>query len=276
MARMHRLLCLAGGLMVGALGCRVVAQAPTGATPKPPVTDPPFTPGGVYRQHDLKRPQPRVVTPGRDAMVIGPPSDAVVLFGGTDLSAWDQDQRQPDGKTTQRVSPPNWPIRDGYFEVKPRSGSIVSRARFGDCQIHLEWATPQQVVGNSQGRGNSGLFIAGHPEIQLLDSYQNPTYPDGQAGALYGLYPPLVNASRPPGEWQVYDVLYRAPRLNAAGRKTDSATYTVFHNGVVVQNCVAVPGEAAQSTIGLQDHNNPMRFRNIWVRPLGEYDQTRP
>ncbi len=144
---------------------------------------------------------------------------------------------------------------------------VFTREKFADAQLHIEWAAPAEVKGSGQGRGNSGIFIHGHPEIQVLDSYQNDTYPDGQASGVYGFYPPLVNATRKPGEWQFYDIIYVAPRLEQ-GHVVKAATFTVFLNGVLVQNGVEVPGSAVECPLGLQDHHNPVRYRNIWFRRL--------
>jgi hypothetical protein len=197
------------------------------------------------------------------------PSDAIVLFNGHDLSQWTRTGR---GTNALPSTTPLWKIENGYMEVTPEGGGIVSKEKFADCQIHLEWATPSVVTGKSQGRGNSGVILSGHPEIQVLDSFENDTYPDGQASALYGQYPPLVNASRKPGEWQTYDIIYYAPRLDATGKITKPATYTVLHNGLLVHHAVEVPGATVESTLSLQNHNNPVRYRNIWVRRLRGYD----
>jgi hypothetical protein len=226
-------------------------------------------------QHDLNRPQPRVVTPvaGVPAATSGlAPSDAIVLFDGKDLSAW---KSQKDG------SPAAWKVENGYFEVVKGKGAIETRQSFADVQLHIEWMTPTPPTGESQARGNSGVFFAGSRyEVQVLDSYENKTYPDGMAGSLYGQFPPLVNASRPPGEWQAYDIVYEAPRFDAAGAVTKRARLTVFHNGMLVQhareligpttNKVRTPYSAHPEALpmSLQDHGNPIRFRNVWVREL--------
>lgn len=233
-----------------------------------------MTPGGRWRPHDPNRPHPAVVsppTPSTLAQAGRPPSDAIVLFDGTDLSHW---QRVAKGQSRGESgsSTPAWTVGDGYMEIVPKSGWLYSREKFGDCQIHIEWATPAEVKGDGQGRGNSGIFIDGHTEIQVLDSWHNDTYADGQAGALYGLYPPLVNATRPPGEWQSYDIIYIAPRLEN-GKILKPALYTVFLNGVLLHHAAEVPGDAVKCAIGLQDHHNPVRYRNIWVRELKSYDE---
>jgi hypothetical protein len=179
-------------------------------------------------------------------------------------------------------SPSKWVVRDGYMECTPGSGYIRTRRCFGDVQLHLEWAAPAKPQGSGQGRGNSGLFFGlDRYEVQILDSYENETYADGQAGAIYGQYPPLVNASRPPGEWQTYDVIYLAPRFDGEGRLVSPARLTVFHNGVLIHYHVPLTGPTQwinrppygahpeKLPISLQDHGNPVRFRNIWVRELG-------
>ena len=237
-------------------------------------TDTPLIPYGKWRVHDAARPRPAMVSPGVDG---SPPSDAVVLFDGTDLSHW---HHVKDGESTA----PTWKLGDGYFETVPRSGQLVSKEKFGDCQVHVEWATPSEVKGDGQGRGNSGVFLMGTYEIQVLDSWENLTYADGQAGAMYGQYPPLVNASRKPGEWQCYDIIFEAPEFKD-GKMCEPAYVTVIHNGVVLHHRQAFHGQTfhrrvgvytehpAEGPLSLQDHGNPIRYRNIWVRPLGDYDQ---
>lgn len=234
-------------------------------------TDTPKLPDQPWRVHDADRPNPPVIDPGPAPAPAPVPSDAVVLFGGDDLSAW----RHGDGRKAE------WIVAgDGAIQVKPGTGDIVSRDEFGDCQLHIEWATPAEVVGESQGRGNSGVFFFGVYEIQILDSYDNQTYADGQAGAIYGQYAPGVNASRAPGEWQSFDIVFEAPRFDSGGSLVEPAYVTVFHNGVLLHHRRAFLGRTAHRTlpeytphadagpIKLQDHGNPMRFRNIWVRPL--------
>ncbi len=220
--------------------------------------------------HDMNRPRPPVVTPAPFDRPTAPPSDAIVLFDGTDLSAWERVGGGPAG----------WRVVDGYMEVVPGSGNIQTRQAFGDVQLHLEWSVPETVTGEGQGRGNSGVFLMGRYEVQVLDSYQNDTYPDGQAAAIYGQYPPLVNAMRPPGQWQTYDIVFRRPRFDAEGRLLQPARMTVFHNGVLVQDCAVLTGPTAHRArppyephpdrlpLMLQDHGDRVRFRNIWVRPL--------
>ena len=224
-----------------------------------------------YRSGDRTRPRPKVIDPGTASSADkpgAPPSDAVVLFGGTDLAAeWVRAGKKGD------EAKPAWKVENGYAEIAPRSGAITSLKKFGDSQIHVEWATPREVKGNDQGRGNSGIKLGGFGEVQILDSYQNDTYPDGQAAALYGKFPPLVNASRKPGEWQSYDIVTHLPQVDADGKVVKPGVITVLHNGVVVHHAVALGGRFGEFAITLQDHGNPIRFRNIWVRKLGDYDQ---
>jgi len=239
--------------------------------------DTPLVPGTQWHVHDGLRPQPRIVTPAATfSHLAAAPSDATVLFDGKDLSQW----QLANGK------PAPWKVENGYMEVSPKSGSIRTRGKFADFQLHIEFATPAKVEGNSQGRGNSGILMNGIYEVQVLDSYNNVTYPDGQAGALYGQTPPLVNASKPPGEWQTYDILFESPRWDTNRKLIKKANVTVIHNGVVLHHKREYLGTTPHQQVGnynnphppemyieLQDHNNPMRFRNIWVRSIGEYDQ---
>jgi len=212
--------------------------------------------------------EPPIVTPGRTSA--DPPSDAIVLFDGKDLSHW----RGKDGGAAK------WNVRDGYVEVAPGAGDITTAEKFGDVQLHIEWATPSIVKGEGQERGNSGVFLMGHYEIQVLDSYDNKTYFHGQAGSVYKQYAPLVNASRPPGQWQSYDIIFRAPRFDEQGKAMERARVTVLHNGALIQNNVEIFGNtyndrpavytahAPLEPLRLQDHGNPVRYRNIWIRRL--------
>ncbi len=225
----------------------------------------------AWKVHDPQRPIPPTVTPGEQDHL--PPSDAVILFDGKDLSAW-QGTKQPD-------QPAPWKLENGYIEVLPGSGDIQTKQAFGSCQLHIEWAAPELVQGKDQGRGNSGVFLMGLYEIQILDSYQNPTYADGMAGAVYSQNPPLVNACRQPGQWQTYDIIFHAPQFKD-GKLTRPADVTVLHNGVLVQDHWILTGPTAwqkrppysphpdKLPLSLQDHGNPVRFRNIWLRPLTE------
>jgi len=236
-------------------------------------TDTPFLPGGKWRVHDDARPRPVVVTPGKTAT--NAPSDAIVLFDGTDLSEWVMEKDN---------APADWIVKDGYMEVPPKGktvgGFIRTKREFQNFQLHIEWATPAKVEGNSQGRGNSGVFLLGEYELQVLDSYHNKSYADGQASALYGWKPPLVNASRKPGEWQSYDIVFEAPKWDANGDLLKKAYITVFHNGVLTQNHQAYLGPTGHKRVAnynkvsekgplkLQNHGNPDRFRNIWIREI--------
>lgn len=209
----------------------------------------------------IKWEEPPVVTPGENNSA---PSDAVVLFDGTDLSAWENAQ--------------NWKIEDGAMVCG--KGDIRTKASFGDCQLHIEWSAPVPAKGSGQGRGNSGVFLMNTYEIQILDSYENTTYFDGQAGAIYKQTPPQVNAMRPPGQWNVYDIIWTAPRFGEDGKLESPAYITALHNGVLILNHFELKGDtpfnrppqyrkhADRLPIRLQDHGNPVRFRNIWVRDI--------
>jgi hypothetical protein len=226
----------------------------------------------AFKAHDMARPRPPVVQPAAQALPVPPPADAVLLFDGKSLSEW----RSADG------GPAKWVVKDGAIESVPGSGYLYTARGFGDVQLHVEWAAPVPARGTSQGRGNSGVFLMGLYEVQVLDSYQNDTYPDGQAAAIYGQYPPLVNACRPPGEWQGYDIVFRRPRFRPDGGLVTPARITVVHNGVLVQDAVepwgptswlqALPytAHADRLPLGFQDHGNPVRYRNIWLRELPE------
>ena len=224
-----------------------------------------------WKPHDRNRPAPTAVDPGPpgpENFVAPAPADAIVLFDGKDLSKW----AHKDG------SPAKWKVADGYFQVMTKTGDIFTRQPFGDMQLHVEFAEPSPAVGEDQDRGNSGIIIMGLYEIQVLDSYKSATYPDGQAGAVYGQYPPLVNASRPPGQWQTYDIVFHAPRFEGDGKLLRPAHVTVLHNGVLVQDHVEIHGPTATGEpykahaekllLELQDHHHPVRYRNIWVREL--------
>ena len=229
------------------------------------------TPSG-WRAHDLTRPRPAVVTPGQAAELVPPPSDAVVLFDGSSVDAW----RNAKGEAA------GWVVRDGAMEAVPGAGFVFTRREFGDIQLHVEWAAPTPVHDSGQDRGNSGVFLMGSYELQVLDSYRNDTYPDGQAGAAYGQYPPLVNASLPPGQWQSYDIIFRRPRFDSTGTLTAPARMTALQNGVLILDNVALWGPTNwlqanryepghdRGPLALQDHGNPVRYRNIWVRELPE------
>jgi len=242
----------------------LLAQAPSNLG----YTDTPVLPGLPYRVHDPARPRPPIVTPA--AGVGDAPSDAIVLFDGKDLSGWTA-TKQP------------WKVENGYLEVVPNSGDLRTKETFGDVQLHIEWAAPAQVRGDSQNRGNSGIFLQRLYEVQVLDSFENLTYADGQAGALYGQWPPLVNPVRRPGEWQSYDIVFEAPRFEGS-RLTKPAFMTVFLNGVLLHNRKELMGptvhralasyspQAPDAPLVLQDHQQPVRYRNIWIRRLQPYD----
>ena len=216
---------------------------------------------------EVWEPEPRRVTPARDGKV---PSDAIVLFDGQDVSEW----RHRDGSAVK------WALTDGALTVVGGTGNIETRRAFENIQLHLEWRTPDVVDGTGQRRGNSGVFLQGRYEIQILDSFQNRTYSNGQAASLYKQRIPLVNASLPPGEWQSYDIVFRAPRFGASGELETPAFVTVFHNDVLVLDNVEIQGDttyignpsysphAPRQPLMLQDHWNPVSFRNIWVREL--------
>lgn len=223
--------------------------------------------------HDPTRPQPDVIDPGTPSTIKKagqPPSDAIVLFSKDNLDEW----LTRDGK------PADWNVKGSTFECVPEKATIYTKKSFGDCQLHVEFATPKEVKGSSQGRGNSGVFLMGKYEVQILDNYDNETYPDGQATAIYGQTPPLVNACRAPGVWQTYDIVFKRPRFASTGDVIQPATMTVFHNGVLVQYHTALTGPTTwqirtayhahedRLPIQLQNHSNPVRFRNIWIRDL--------
>jgi hypothetical protein len=208
-------------------------------------------------------PKPKVIDPGP---VGGPPSDAIVLFDGKDLSKWDGGD--------------HWIVKDGYAVANQRS--IRTKQSFGDCQLHVEWAAPEKVSGSGQGRGNSGVLLMTQYEVQVLDSYHNDTYYDGQCASIYKQHPPLVDACRKPGEWQTYDILFKTPRFDAQGKLTRPGYVTVLHNGVLVQDHFELQGDTSyvrapryeahppKMPLELQYHWNPVRFRNVWIRELPE------
>jgi hypothetical protein len=220
--------------------------------------------------HDLNRPQPRVVAPGPAGPPVPPPADAVVLFDGKDLGQW----------TDAKGQPARWKVDNGYMEAVPKSGGIRTAQGFGDCQLHVEWMAPSPAKGTGQDRGNSGVFLMDVYEVQILDCYDNTTYADGMTAAIYGQFPPLVNACRPPGEWQTYDIVFHRPRFDKDGKALAPARMTVLHNGLLVHECAVLTGPTAHKArpaykahadrlpISLQDHGHPVRFRNIWLREL--------
>jgi len=240
------------------------------AQDKPGFKDTPMLPGGQWRVHDADRPAPVAVAPA--AAAGGPPADAIVLFDGHSLDAW-----KPD-----RIA---WPIENGALIIPSRAKSggennLVSKQSFGDVQMHLEFRSPNPPTKSSQDRGNSGIWFMQRYELQILDGYRNPTYADGTVGGVYGWKPPLVNPARKPGEWQTYDIVFERPRFAADGSLVRPAYVTALLNGVLVQNHQAMLGttnwrHVARYTahpdaapIQLQDHDSPVAFRNIWIRPL--------
>ena len=255
------------------------AQPPGGAgRGQAPETGAPI-PGQKWIVHDPDRPQPKKVTPGLPIPEVRPPSDAIVLFDGKDLSQWVTLVR--GGGTDE----PKWKVENGYMEMVPRSGSLATKARFGDIQLHLEWMVPKGADPSRKGqmRGNSGVILMGHYELQVLESFDNPTYADGSAGAIYGLYPPMVNPTRPEGDWNEWDVFFEAPRFS--GEKVTKPPYvTLVYNGVLVHNHAELIGDTSilplaqfrphgpEEPLVLQGHAGPIRYRNIWLRRLTGYD----
>jgi hypothetical protein len=260
---------LSFGLVAGLVS---IAALPAAAQEKPGFKDTPILPGGQWHVHDSDRPTPQPVTPAANPG--GAPADAVVLFDGKSTDAWVPEKGV-------------WPIKDGAMTIPSRAGSggesnLVSKQSFGDVQFHLEFRSPNPPTKTSQDRGNSGIWFMQRYEVQILDGYQNPTYADGTVGAVYGWKPPLVNAAREPGEWQSYDVVFERPRFAVDGKLVRPAYVTAFLNGVLVQNHQAMLGTTIwrqvasykahpdAAPIQLQDHDSPVSFRNIWVRPLSE------
>lgn len=272
---MKRLFAIFAGLMIGLTVIPTQGFAAKPESEREQHKNNPKLPDG-WRVHDLDRPRPPVVKPGATAAET--PSDAIVLFDGSDLSEWNgcvstnkKNKYNPEGEAL-------WKVKNGYMEITP-TGGLISKKKFGDCQIHLEWAAPVPPKGTSQDRGNSGIFIMGKYEVQILDCYENVSYADGMTGALYGQHPALANACRKSGEWQTYDIIFTAPRFE--GDDILSPAYaTVIHNGVLIHNHTPFLGLSTykklpvyeahedRGPILLQDHNNPVRFRNIWVREL--------
>jgi len=263
-------------LGVGAMVSVGAQEAAAPAADERPVVGPgyddtPMIPGSEWRVHDNRRPHPPVVNPDeaeRAELPTTPPDDAIVLFDGTDLSAWRKDNGEPA----------SWKVTDGYMEAVKKGGSIRTRADFGSCILHVEWASPNPPKGDSQNRGNSGVFLMGRYEIQVLDSYESLTYADGQCAALYGQKPPDVNVCRKPGEWQTYDITFAAPQF-AGDTLVKPAVVTLYHNGVLVHDKIELMGATAHKNvakysphgkgpISLQDHGSPIRYRNIWIKPL--------
>lgn len=272
---------LSTGAAAGGLSLAHAQPQQTGGQPNPDLgfKDTPMLPGTPWHVHDPDRPHPRVITPASTPG--GPPSDAIVLFDGKDMSQWVQRGR---GDQRNTMVPAKATMGDGYFALIANAGDLFTREKFGDCQLHIEWASPVPPTGNSQNRGNSGVLLMSRYEIQVLDAWNNPTYADGQAGAIYGQYPPLVNPARRPGEWNTYDIVFEAPKFEGA-KLVKPAYFTVFYNGVVVHNRQESMGpmvyrrvahytpQPAEDALMLQDHHHPVRYRNIWIRRLGGYDE---
>jgi hypothetical protein len=258
-------------------------------------TDTPMLPELPYHVHDPGRPHPHVVTPA--AQQGGAPSDATVLFDGKDLSQWTFSRRAPQTegpmtdemrarlqKQQENLPPLGWKVENGYVEVIPRAGNMVTKEKFGDVQLHVEFEMPEDIKGQSQNRGNSGVLLQSRYELQVLDSFRSPTYADGQLGAIYGQWPPLVNAARKPGEWQTYDIAFEGPRFEGE-KLVKPAYFTVFLNGVLLHNHKDSMGpmfyrhvthyvpQPMEDALMLQNHMQPVRFRNIWIRRLKGYDQ---
>jgi hypothetical protein len=239
--------------------------------------DTPQLPNQKWKVHDMERPRAPKVTPG-PLTNAAPPSDAIVLFDGKDLSHWMQAVRGG------QLQEPKWKVENGYLAIVPRTGKLVTKEKFGDCQLHVEWMIPKEATGQGQARGNSGVELMQRYEIQVLESNENLTYADGAAGAMYGIWPPLVNPARPQGEWNVYDIMFEAPRF-ADGKLVKPAYFTVLFNGVLVQNHMEQIGttiwrqvakytpHAVEESLSLQDHSQPVRYRNIWIRRLTASDQ---
>jgi hypothetical protein len=268
-----------------AIAACVMAQQPQAKQAKKQIagddrsgyTDTPQLPNQKWKVHDAARPRPPKVTPGMPLLQEAPPSDAIVLFNGKDLSHWATVVKgQPE--------PARWKVENGVLETVPNGGRISTKEKFGDCQLHVEFMIPKEATGAGQGRGNSGVEIMSRYEIQVLESYENLTYADGQAASIYGQWPPLVNASRPQGEWNVYDIFFEAPRFEGE-KLAKPAFVSVIHNGVLVHHHQEIIGRAIHRRVGtyaphapeeplsLQDHHQPVRYRNIWIRRLKGYDQ---
>jgi hypothetical protein len=245
-------------------------------------TDTPLVPGQKWHVHDPARPHPPKVTPGENTNWDAP-SDAIILFDGKDLSHWQKaKQVMPTGPVAE-PGEPGWKVENGYVEVGLGQGDIMTKEKFGDVQLHVVFANPAEIRGNSQNRGNSGIFLQGRYEVQVLDGWNNPTYADGQIGAIYGQWPPLQNPARKPGEWQTYDIVFEAPKME--GDKVLKPAYeTVFLNGVLMHNHKELLGptvhraaakylaQPAEDSILLQNHNTLVRYKSIWARHFGAYD----
>jgi hypothetical protein len=262
-------------ILAAVLGAAALVALAADAPKKFGYTDTPVIPGQTWRVHDIDRPQPPEVDPGTGCPTAEPgtpPSDAAVLFDGKDLSKW---------ISAKGGGAAPWKVENGYAEAV--GGDIRTKDAFGDCQLHIEWATPDPPRGDAYNRGNSGIYFFGLYELQVFESYKGGIYADGQAGAIYGQFPPLVNACRKPGAWQVFDAVFTAPRFKD-GALASPAFMTVLHNGVLIHNHTALSGPTAhravtkyaphepKGPITLQEHGNPVRYRNIWAREIKGYD----
>ena len=264
-------------LLLAVLACSPAAQQP-GTEAGDSIrgyNDTPQLPGQKWKVHDMERPRPPKVTPG-PVMSAQPPADASVLFDGKDLSKWMM--RDPQGAAEK----PQWKVENGYFEIVPKTGRLVTKESFGDCQLHIEWMVPEGSKETGQNRGNSGVELMTRYEIQVLESHENLTYADGGAGAIYGVWPPMVNPARPEGEWNVFDIFFEAPQFEE-DKLVKPAAVTLVFNGVLVHNHKEYLGttvfrqvgeyspHAPEEPLSLQDHDQPVRYRNIWIRKLSPY-----
>jgi hypothetical protein len=271
------LLALAASLAASPSFAQKKAPAAEAGDDRRGYTDTPPLPGQPWKVHDAARPRPPKVAPGEPLLREAPPADAIVLFDGKDLSHW---MAERGGKTVE----PGWKIENGYVEIVPHSGRLVTKEAFGNCQLHVEFMVPKSATGAGQGRGNSGIELMRRYEIQVLESNENLTYADGQAASIYGQWPPLVNASRPQGEWNVYDIFFEAPKFEGE-KLVKPAFATVVHNGILVHHHQEIIGRAThrhvatyaphapEEPLSLQDHDQAVRYRNIWIRRLKPYDQ---
>jgi len=277
---MRKLFVLAPAVIAGAVTLLVAQTQPKkGENHDLGFKDTPMLPGLPYHVHDSDRPHPKVVAPSTQPG--GAPADAIVLFDGKDLSHW---QSGASSITKKGGGAPEWKLENGYVECVPGTGDLITKDKFGDVQLHIEWSEPEDISGRSQARGNSGVILMSRYEIQVLDSYNSPTYADGQAGAIYGQWPPLANPTRKPGEWNVYDIVFTAPKFEGDQVK-QPAYFTVFLNGVLLHNHQPSMGPMVyrqvahyvphppEEPLTLQNHNSKVRFRNIWARRLTGYDQ---
>jgi hypothetical protein len=284
-------LLLTGAAVAGLVAYTAFAQAPGGRGASGAndlgYTDTPLVPGQKWHVHDPARPHPPKVTPGENTSWDAP-SDAIILFDGKDLSHWQRGKQVMPNGPQPDPGEIGWKLENGYVEVVPRTGDIMTKEKFGDVQLHVVFANPAEIQGNSQNRGNSGIFLQGRYEVQVLDGWNNPTYADGQIGAIYGQWPPLRNPARKPGEWQTYDIVFEAPVFDKSKPEGDKvlkpAYETVFLNGVLMHNHKELLGptvhraaakylpQPEEDSLLLQNHNTRVRYKYIWARHLGAYD----